>query len=198
MQRMIFKNTNVKLSGLGGVSTQGAPRGGELQPPHAGTRSASHPRGHEWAGGTGRATGCPQSQGTSPGRGQRLPLAAGPGCCGWVTALLLQKAINGKGGLYLRSGRQLHTAGHHPLAGSAQHLAERGEKGGKAKPEPGLCSSSLRRLPAPAARPRGGFAASRPLPRGRRGSVPQFPLPEHPAQLQGGDFPKHLRSGALP
>lgn len=107
-------------------------------------------------------------------------------------ALLLQEAINGKGGLYLRSGRQLHTAGRRPLAGSAQHLAERGERGGKAQPQPGVRASSLRRLPAPATRPRGGFAASRPLPRGRRGSVPQFPLPEHPAQLQG------LRSRALP
>ena len=61
-------------------------------------------------------------------------------------------AINSKSSLYLRSRRQLHTAGHYPLAGSVQHLAglscsRRGEE--RQKLMPYLRSSSLRHLTLP-------------------------------------------------
>lgn len=95
-------------------------------------------------------------------------------------------AINSKSSLYLRSRRQLHTAGHYPLAGSVQHLAalscsRRGEE--RQKLMPYLRSSSRRHLPLPGTgaglRPaapgdRAGWAAAE---RGDRRAAPRGKSP---------------------
>lgn len=55
------------------------------------------------------------------------------GCFTWEPTVHVTNAINSKSSLYLRSRRQLHTAGHYPLAGSVQHFSR--AAGTKAKGE---------------------------------------------------------------
>lgn len=76
-------------------------------------------------------------------------------------------AINSKSSLYLRSRRQLHTAGHYPLAGSVQHLA--GLSCSRRWEERQKANVLLPPSPTSSARDRGRFAAGCPGGQGRAG-----------------------------
>lgn len=125
------------------------------------------------------------------------------GCCRfWVgfswepTALHVTNAINSKSSLYLRSRRQLHTAGHYPLAGSVQHLAglscsRRGEKRRKA--------NALSPVPLPpppsSARDWGRFAAGPPGEQSRLWAGRAWGPGGTPPR---GKSPENWRSSSLP